>query len=71
MTNTDDGIDDYFNNHWLNNQSINPQDRVSMHIQNIAKVKQEEQERIIQLLEDNLGNMDLDDLLKLIKEETK
>jgi hypothetical protein len=71
MTNTYDGIDDYFNNHWLNNQSTNPQDRASMHIQNIAKVKQEEQERIIQLLEDNLGNMDLDDLLKLIKEETR
>ena len=86
MTNIDDGIDDYSSAQWFKWESghgkLSPvtnsggMEEASIRM---AKVYQQgsihgaqiEQERIIELLENNLGNMNWEDLLKLIKEEAE
>lgn len=86
MTNIDDGIDDYSSTQWFKWESghgkLSPvtnsggMEEASIRM---AKVYQQgsihgaqiEQERIIELLENNLGNMNWEDLLKLIKEEAE
>ena len=75
MTNIDDGIDDYFNDQLAKGQfrqkpGLGPrQIRARFYLEGIAHGTELERDRIINLLDKNLGNMDLDNLLKLIKEE--
>jgi predicted XRE-type DNA-binding protein len=82
MNNNDDMIDDYFNlqlhpdkhGKLVRPAAISEDEPNSI---KIAKVYQKgaihgaeiERERIIELLDKNLGNMNLDDLIKLIREE--
>jgi hypothetical protein len=82
MNNNDDVIDDYFNiqlhsakhGKLTKPTAISEDDPDSI---KMAKVYQRgaihgaeiERERIIELLDKNLGNMNLDDLIKLIREE--
>jgi hypothetical protein len=74
-----DGIDDYFDTQLSKGNLREKPDWAERITRSRAKFYQEgmvhgaelERERIVELLDKNLGNMDLDDLLKLIKEETK
>ena len=72
-----DGIDDYFNS-----QAKSPfghekpdwaeritRSRAKFYQEGVAHGAELERERIIELLDNNLGNINLDDLIKLIREE--
>jgi hypothetical protein len=72
-----DGIDDYFNSQAKSPFGHKNPDWIEPIIHTKAKFYQEgmthgaelERERIIELLDKNLGNINLDDLIKLIREE--
>ena len=86
MNNNDDSIDDYFGSQMdkcpaghgklVTPSAVKEDDTDSI---KMAKIYQKgaihgaeiERGRIFELLDKNLGNMDWDDLSKLIKEETK
>jgi hypothetical protein len=72
-----DGIDDYFNSQAKSPFGHEKPDWVEPITYTKAKFYQKgmahgaelERERIIELLDNNLGNINLDDLIKLIREE--
>jgi hypothetical protein len=75
--NNDDGIDDYFDTQLTKVGVRKKPDWAERITRSRAKFYQEgmthgaelERERIIELLDKNLGNINLDDLIKLIREE--
>jgi hypothetical protein len=75
--NNNDGIDDYFDTQ-LSKGSVRKKpdwaeritrSRARFYQEGLAHGAELERDRIIKLLDKNLGNMDLDDLLKLINKE--
>jgi hypothetical protein len=75
--NNNDGIDDYFDTQLIKGNLREKPDWAERITRSRAKFYQEgmahgaelERERIVELLDKNLGNMDLDDLINLIREE--
>jgi hypothetical protein len=75
--NNNDGIDDYFDTQLTKAGVREKPDWAERITRSRAKFYQEgmahgaelERERIIELLDKNLGNINLDDLIKLIREE--
>jgi hypothetical protein len=75
--NNNDGIDDYFDIQLSKGNLREKPDWAERITRSRAKFYQEgmahgaelERERIVELLDKNLGNMDLDDLINLIREE--
>jgi hypothetical protein len=75
--NNNDGIDDYFDTQLSKGNLREKPDWAERITRSRAKFYQEgmahgaelERERIVELLDKNLGNMDLDDLINLIREE--
>ena len=75
--NNNDGIDDYFDTQLSKSNVRKKPDWAERITRSRARFYQEgmahgaelERDRIIKLLDKNLGNMDLDDLLKLINKE--
>ena len=77
MTNIDDGIDDYFDTQLSKGGVREKPDWAERITRSRAKFYQEgmshgaelERDRIVKLLDENLGSLDWDDLVKLIREE--
>lgn len=57
--------------HWINNPLIDAGNKIDLYEKAVNNAKAGERERIIKILDENLGTMDWEDLIKLIKGEKK
>jgi hypothetical protein len=58
-------------NHWINNPLIDAGNKIDLHEKAVNNAKAGERERIIKILDENLGNVDWEDLVALIRGEQK